>query len=63
MAAARCLVAIGAETALTQFMLHMEEVRRVMRPEVMFHIRQQARRFIAGRLDDLTVETRKRLSP
>ena len=49
------------QTALTQFMLHMEEVRRVMRPEVMFHIRQQARRFIAGRLDHLTVETRKRL--
>ena len=42
-------------------MLHMEEVRRVMRPKVMFNIRQQARGFIAGRLDDLTVETRQGL--
>ena len=30
-----------------------------MRPEVMFHIRQQAWGFIAGRLDHLAVETRK----
>src|SRR5262249_25954778 len=40
-----------------QLMLHMEEVRRVMRPEVLYHIRQQARRLIAGRLYSLTVET------
>ena len=32
-----------------------------MRPEVMFHIRQQAWGFIAGRLDHLTVETRQGL--
>ena len=32
-----------------------------MRPKVMLNIGQQARCFIAGRLDDLTVETRKRL--
>jgi hypothetical protein len=42
-------------------MLHMEEVRRVVRAEVMFHIRQQTRCFIAGRLYDLTVQTRQRL--
>src|SRR5262249_12162849 len=41
-----------------QLMLHMEEVRRVMRPEVLFHIRQQAWGLIAGRLDHLTVESR-----
>jgi hypothetical protein len=40
-------------------MLHMEEVGRVMRPEVMLHIGQKARRFIAGGLNDPTVETRK----
>ena len=47
--------------SFAQFMLHMEEVRRVMRPEVMFNIRQQARGLIAGRLDHLTVEPRKGL--
>ena len=30
-----------------------------MRPKVVFHIRQQARGFITGRLDHLTVETRQ----
>ena len=47
---------------LAQFMLHMEEVRRVMRPKVMLNIGQQARRFIARRLDDVTVETRSACS-
>jgi hypothetical protein len=42
-------------------MLHMEEVRRVMRPKVMCHIRQQAWCLIACRLDYLTVETDKGL--
>jgi hypothetical protein len=42
-------------------MLHMEDVRRVVRAEVMFHVGQQARCFIAGRLDHLTVQTRQRL--
>ena len=32
-----------------------------MRPEVMFHIRQQARGFITGRLDHLAVESRQGL--
>ncbi len=41
-------------------MLHMEDVRRVMRPKVMGNIREKARRFIACRLNDLTVQTRKR---
>jgi hypothetical protein len=31
---------------LAQFILHMEEVRRVMRPKVMFHIGEQARRLM-----------------
>jgi hypothetical protein len=44
-----------------QLMLHMEEVRRVMRSEVLFHIGQQPRRLITGRLDDPTVQPRKRL--
>jgi|KBSSwiStaDraftv2_1062776.scaffolds.fasta_scaffold541513_1 hypothetical protein len=44
-----------------QFMLHMAQVRHVMRPEVMFHIREQARCLIAGRLDLLAVELRKSL--
>src|SRR5262249_9753354 len=33
---------------LAQLMLHMEEVRRVMHPEVVFDIRQQARGLITG---------------
>jgi hypothetical protein len=33
---------------LAQFILPMEDVRRVMRPKVMFPIGQQARSFIAG---------------
>lgn len=47
----------GAGDGFDQLMLHMEDVRRVMRPQVMGHIRQQARRCIAGRLDALTVQT------
>jgi hypothetical protein len=39
----------------------MEDVRRVVRAEVMFHIGQQARGCIAGRLDHLTGQTRQRL--
>ena len=42
-------------------MLPMEEVWRVVRPKVMGNLRQQARRFIAWRLDPLTVQTCKRL--
>ena len=37
----------------------MEEVRRVMCPEVVCNIREQARGFITGRLNHLAVETRK----
>ena len=51
----------GAGDRFDQLMLPMEDVRRVVRPKVMGNIRQKARRFIAGRLYDLTVETRKRL--
>jgi hypothetical protein len=51
----------GAADRFDQLMLHMEEVRRVVCAEVMFNISQQARCFIAGRLNDLTVQTRKRL--
>ena len=40
-------------------MLDMEEVRRVMRPQGLFHLRQQAWGLIAGRLDHLTVESRQ----
>ncbi len=40
-------------------MLHMEKVRRVMRPQVMFNIGQKPRSLIACRLDDPTVKTRK----
>jgi hypothetical protein len=42
-------------------MLHMEEVRRVMGPKVMRHIRQQNWRFIACGLHNVTMETRERL--
>lgn len=42
----------GGRNRLAQFMLYMEEVRRVMRPKVVFHIRQQARGFITGRWYD-----------
>ena len=51
----------GAGDCFDQFMLHMEEGWRVVRPKVMGNIRQQARRFIACRLDHLTVQTCKRL--
>ena len=34
----------------------MEDIRRVMRPQVMFNVRQQSRGLIACRLDHLTVE-------
>ena len=49
----------GSRDGLTQFMLHMEEVWRVMRPEVVGHIGEQARCFITGRLHPLAGETRK----
>src|SRR5438128_1155902 len=39
----------------------MEEVRRVMRPEVMLNIRQQSGRFIARGLNNVTIETGERL--
>jgi hypothetical protein len=42
-----------------QVMLPMEEVRRVMRPEVLCHRRQQAWGLSAGRWDHLTVESRQ----
>ena len=51
----------GAGDCFDPFMLHMEEVWRVVRPKVRGNIRQQARRFIACRLDHLTVQTCKRL--
>jgi len=51
----------GAGDGFDQFMLPMEEVWRVVRPKVMGNIRQPARRFIACRLDPLTVQTCKRL--
>ena len=44
-----------------QCMLHMEKVRRVMRPQVRFHRGQQARGCITGRLDHPAVEVRQRL--
>jgi hypothetical protein len=44
-----------------QLMLHMEDVRRVMRPKAMGNIRQKSRRLITRRLHDLTVEPRKSL--
>jgi len=37
-------------------MLHMKEVWRVMRAEVMFHIREEPWRFVTCRLDHLAVE-------
>ena len=46
---------------LAPCMLHMEEVRRVMRPKVVFHIREKSRGFITGRLAPLAGETRKGL--
>ena len=49
----------GGRDGFAQFMLHMEEVRRVMRPEVVGHIREQARCFITGRLNHLAVEPRQ----
>ena len=44
---------------LAQCMLHMEEIGRVMRSKVVFHIRQQAWGLITGRLHHPAVETRK----
>jgi hypothetical protein len=41
---------------LAQLMLPMEEVRRVMRSEVLFNICQQVWSLIAGRWDHPTVE-------
>src|SRR4029453_12474888 len=51
----------GGCNGLAQLMLDMEEVRRMMRPKVLFHIGEKARRLITGRLDDLTVEARQGL--
>src|SRR6266571_3072303 len=48
-----------SRNGLAQLMLHMEDVRRVMRPQVMLNIRQQSRGLITGRLNDRAVETRK----
>src|SRR5215813_10304144 len=42
--------------SLAQLMLHMEQVGRVMRPEMVGHIGKQARCFITGRLEHLAVE-------
>jgi hypothetical protein len=42
-------------------MLDMEEVRRVMCSQVMFHIREESRGFITGRLNDLAMQTGKGL--
>ena len=42
-------------------MLDMEEVRRVMCPQVMFHIREESRGFITGRLNDLAMQAGKGL--
>src|SRR6266571_5456335 len=49
----------GGCDGFAQLMLHMEEVRRVMCPEVVGNIREQPRGFITGRLNHLAVETRK----
>jgi hypothetical protein len=51
----------GGGDSLAQFMLHMEEVRRVMRPQVVLNIRQQAWGFITGRLNHFTVEPQQSL--
>ena len=44
---------------LTEFMLHMEQVRRVMGPKVMFIIREESRGFITGRLNALAMQASK----
>jgi hypothetical protein len=44
-----------------QCRLHLEKVRRVMRPQVRFHRGQQARGFITGRLAHPAVEVRQLL--
>src|SRR2546422_2102645 len=49
----------GSGDGLAEFMLHMEEVRRVMRPKVVFNIGQKPWSLITGRLNDRAVETRK----
>ena len=46
---------------LAQCLLHMEQVRRVMRPKGS-NIRQQSWRLIACRLNHLTVETQQACS-
>jgi hypothetical protein len=48
----------GAADRFDQLMLHMAEGRRVVHAKSMFNLRQQAWRFLAGRLNDLTVQTR-----
>ena len=44
---------------LTEFMLHMEYVGRVMRSQVMRNIGEEAGSFITGGLNDLAVELRE----
>ena len=44
---------------LAQLMLHMEEVRRVMHPQMVFNISKKPGRFVTRRLDDVTLEMRQ----
>lgn len=44
---------------LTEFMLDVEQVRRVVRFEIMFNIRQKTRSLITGGLNHLAVERRQ----
>ena len=46
----------GTRNRFDQLVLHMEQVRRVMRLQIVFHIGQQPERFITGGLDHPAVE-------
>ena len=46
----------GSGDGLAQCMLHMEEVRRVMRPKVVFNIGQNPGSLITGGLNDRAVQ-------
>ena len=46
----------GSGDGFDQFVLYMEQVRCMVRFEIMCHIGQQPRRFIAGRLDHPAIE-------
>src|SRR5262249_61878771 len=46
----------GTGDGFDQLVLHMKQVRRVMRLQIMFHISQEPGCFIAGRLDDPAIE-------